>query len=167
VRNDLVVFVSPREKGSCKLGQVATAAVVAIPGETVGMRRKQLLVNGQAVTPLPAVGSQSFATRTVPAGGVFLLGKGAAGACDSRELGAIPTANVVGYTQAGVNARVDAVQQQLNSRIGAEKYVAGVYFVVVAFFVLWLTIHAGKVARLQREVAGLRDDGRAAERHSH
>jgi signal peptidase I len=162
LRNDVVVFVAPRATESCQLGQLATGIVAGIPGDTVAVRGKQVLVNGQALTAVPPLGVRTFEAQTVPPGGVFLLGTGAAAACDSRQLGAIPAANVVGYTQAGLDARVDVVQQQLNSRIRAEKYVAGVYFVVVAFFVLWLMIHTGKVSRLQRELAELQDDSRRA-----
>jgi hypothetical protein len=54
-----------------------------------------------------------------------------------------------------MQARVAVIQQELNNRITAERYVAGVYLLVVAVFLAYLLIHAGKFSRLQRELAEL------------
>ena len=91
----------------------------------------------------------------IPRHEVFLLGTGGASACDSRLLGPVPSSNLLGFTETGMEARVGVVQRQLDDRITAEKYVAGVYLLIVAFFMLYLMIHAGRFARLERELASL------------
>jgi hypothetical protein len=160
---DAVVFVVPRQTGSCKLGQAATGEVVATRGNVVSVQSSRvggklvpmLFVNKLPIVAIPRVGVQALATTKVPAGQVFLLGTGQTRACDSRAFGTVSTSNLVGYTQAGMEARLAVIQQELSNRITAEKYVAGVYLLVVAVFLAYLLIHAGKLSRLQKELGDL------------
>ena len=160
--NDSVIFAPPRQVGACTLGEVSTARVVAVPGDLVairpgrvgGRRVPALFVNKGLVSAF--TGSvELLAPTRIPRHEVFLLGKGGASACDSRLLGPVPSSNLLGFTEAGMEARVGVVQRQLDDRITAEKYVAGVYLLIVAFFMLYLMIHAGRFSRLERELASL------------
>jgi hypothetical protein len=63
----------------------------------------------------------------------------------------MPISSVVGYETGTTGARVEAIRQQLEQRIVAEKYVAAVYLLVTGFFGLWLFIHAGRITRLERQ----------------
>src|SRR4051794_2198412 len=61
-RGDLVAYVVPRQVASCRLREVRSGRVVALPGDGVAVRsgsvraggttRSQLLVNGRAVSTL-------------------------------------------------------------------------------------------------------------------
>lgn len=160
---DSVVFVVPRQIGMCKLGQVASGQVVGVRGNVISVRNAQiggqrvsgLFQNKVLISVVPALGAQSLAASKVPAHELFLLGTGSTRGCDSRVLGPVSKRNVVGFTEAGMSARVGVVQQQLTDRITAEKYVAGVYLLFVAFFFVYLMIHAGRFSRLERELAAL------------
>jgi Signal peptidase, peptidase S26 len=157
---DVVVFVAPRETAACRRGDVASGRVLGLPGDHVASQnvrvgsglRSQLLVNGQPVALLPRIGAQRVASLKVGRDRVFLLG---AAGCDSRVLGTVPRASLVGYTQGALQARVAVVQKQLDDRITGEKYVAAVYALVVAAFLVYLLIHAGRFSRLERELAAL------------
>jgi len=46
-------------------------------------------------------------------------------------------------------------RSDLHDRITAEKYVAGVYALIVTTFFFWVLIHAAKVSRLRRELEQL------------
>jgi hypothetical protein len=171
--DDSVLFMPTRQVGACALGDVSTARVVAVSGNNVAIRLATvahshvptLFVNGSAVSALSGSGiAIARMPRTkVPEHDVFLLAKGGTGACDSRALGPVPTSSLLGFTQAGMEARLGVVQRQLDDRITAEKYVAGVYLLFVAFFMLYLLIHATRFSRLQREVASLTSDLRTAD----
>jgi type IV secretory pathway protease TraF len=164
-RGDSVAYLVPSQVGSCGLGQVVTGRVVASGGSVVrvgakqitlgGERFSQLLVNGEFAGAIPHLGAQSFSPVRVDPHQFFILGTGGSRACDSRAFGTVAASSLVGYTQTGMAQRVGAVQRRLDDRITAEKYVAGVYLLFVAFFFGYLLIHAGKLSRLQRDVAAL------------
>ena len=155
VHGDGVVYVVPRRTASCRLGDVATGRVVGLPGDVIATKRvgpaarPRLLVNGGAVATLPPA-ARAVGAFTVGAGRVFVLG---AGECGSLALGTIPRTSLVGYTQGTLGRHVGEIRQQLADRITGEKYVAGVYLLVVASFLAYLLIHAGRLGRLQRELA--------------
>ncbi len=169
VVNDSVIFVAPRQIGSCRLDQVETGRVVAVGGDRVvvrstligGRRVPALFVNHAFVSAIPRAEVRSFSRTTVPANDVFLLGSGHA--CDSLTVGPVPGASLLGFTEKGMAARVGVVQDELDGRITAEKYVVGVYLLFIAFFMLYLMIHAGRFARLERELAALRLQSEALE----
>ena len=168
--NDSVIFAPPRQVGACKLSEISSARVVAVPGDLVairpgrvgGRRVPPLFVNKGLVSALTGA-IQPLAPARIEAHNVFLLGTGGASACDSRLLGPVPSSDLVGFTEKGMEAPVGVVQRELDDRITAEKYVAGVYLLIVAFFGLYLMIHAGRFSRLERELASLTAQVTAAE----
>jgi signal peptidase I len=119
-RGDIVVFVNPNERYKQFIKRV-----VALPGDTVEMRDDDVFVNGAKLahgiagldadgsevieetnagaiyrirlTP-PADGSpaQAFGATKVPNGHCFLLGDNRRHSIDSREIGAVPLADIVG-----------------------------------------------------------------------
>ena len=160
--NDSVIFVAPRQVGTCRLDQVETGRVVGVGGDLVavrstpigGRRVPALFVDHEFVSAIPGVEARSFSRTKVPANDVFLLGS--EHRCDSLTVGPVPGANLLGFTEKGMAARVGVVQDELDGRITAEKYVAGVYLLFIAFFMLYLMIHGGRFSRLERELAALR-----------
>jgi hypothetical protein len=50
---------------------------------------------------------------------------------------------------------LDSSRSDLHERITAEKYVAGVYTLIVITFFFWVLIHTAKVARILRELEQL------------
>jgi hypothetical protein len=107
-----------------------------------------LFVNGQRVAAVS--GTASVVTPfTVSRGETVVLSH--APACKPSLLITMPISSVVGYGTGTTGARVEAIRQQLEQRIVAEKYVAAVYLLVTGFFGLWLFIHAGRITRLERQ----------------
>ncbi len=103
-RGDVVVFRSPEDPGIDLVKRL-----IGLPGDTVELRQKQLLVNGQevhddgfAVHKDSRVGSErsastyqlyrrdNFGPVTVPAGQYFFLGDNRDHSYDSRYWGAVP-----------------------------------------------------------------------------
>jgi signal peptidase I len=97
-RGDVMVFVNPK-----KPSEDFIKRVVAVAGETVEMRTRQLYVDGKPVDDLYAtyrlggVGiSQHFGPYMVPAGNVFAMGDNRDESSDSRIWGPVPLENVKG-----------------------------------------------------------------------
>jgi signal peptidase I len=99
---DIVVFTNPRDPA-----QEFMKRVVAVAGESVEMRDRQLYVDGEAVQEPFAVYrpggtalSNRFGPLTVPPGQVFLMGDNRDESYDSRSWGPIPTERITGLVRA-------------------------------------------------------------------
>ena len=108
-RGDIIVFEHP-----LKPGVFFAKRLVAVGGETVEIRAKQLFVNGQAVAepyavhldpmiypamqslPEPYRSRDHFGPMQVPAGAYFVLGDNRDQSMDSRYIGTIPREAVRG-----------------------------------------------------------------------
>jgi signal peptidase I len=116
-RGDRIVFVNPNERD-----QSYVKRVVALPGDTVEVRGGDLFVNGVGLAQLPgsaenvrvevngdarypivvgAPADDSRPTRAsglvqVPNGHCFVLGDNRNHSIDSRDVGPVPLADVVG-----------------------------------------------------------------------
>lgn len=92
-RQDVVLFRFP-------LGTAGRAVkrVVAIAGDKVAIGDRSVTVDGHMIpiAGAPSEGAARRRTETVPKGHVFLLGDNAAVSIDSRSLGPVPEAEVVG-----------------------------------------------------------------------
>jgi hypothetical protein len=106
-------------------------------------------VNGQrAVTVARVWPAKPYTVRS----GQYVILSRASG-CAGQLIATVPASSIVAYGRTTVGARVAEIRRQLHQRIVAEKYVAGAYLLVTAFFGLWLFIHGGRLLRLEREVA--------------
>jgi signal peptidase I len=100
-RGDIVVFVSPVDHETDLIKRV-----VAVAGDTVEIRSKQLLVNGEPVedanahfddTAISSVGPRdNFGPVTVPAGKFFVLGDNRDRSYDSRFWGFADVSGIKG-----------------------------------------------------------------------
>jgi signal peptidase I len=97
-RGDVIVFVNPKDPS-----QDFIKRVVAVAGETVEMRQRQLYVNGQVVADPFATyrlggvpNSQRYGPYVVPEGAVFAMGDNRDESSDSRVWGPVPLENVKG-----------------------------------------------------------------------
>lgn len=101
-----IVVLNPKEQSGG--GYVADVLrVIGLPGETVSIANGDLIINGAPVTipqrlhslksgwPLSDPESANI-PFVVPVGHYFLLGDNPENACDSRELGAFPKADIRG-----------------------------------------------------------------------
>jgi hypothetical protein len=159
-----VIFVAARGDAGCPAGSLQTGQVVAAAGDRVrsstvkaaGATRPSagLLVNGQRVAAVPRL-SSVVTPFTVSRGETVVLSH--APACKLGIVSTMPISSIVGYGTGTTGARVEAIRQQLQQRVVAEKYVAAVYLLVTGFFGLWLFIHAGRITRLQRQADALSD----------
>lgn len=81
--------------------------VIAIPGDTVSIKKGEVLVNKQQVNKIPYVGNSNMQTvpgtflpegeeKIVPNDQYFVLGDNRRLSADSREWGFIPKANIIG-----------------------------------------------------------------------
>lgn len=75
--------------------------VVGLPGENIVIRDDGLLIDGKAVSPpvhVQAIHYVPLATTntTVPTNSYFVLGDNSTNANDSRYIGTIPVANILG-----------------------------------------------------------------------
>ncbi len=90
---DVVLFEAPD-------GQLMVKRVVAVGGESVGIRDGRLVVDGtvqrEPYTDVDAIDSVYFGPVTVPQGHVFVLGDNRFGSEDSRKFGALPLSAVQG-----------------------------------------------------------------------
>jgi signal peptidase I len=97
-RGDVIVFVNPKDTS-----QDFIKRVVAVAGETVEMRHRQLFVDGVAVDDPFAnyrrggvEKSQRYGPYVVPPGTVFAMGDNRDESSDSRFWGPVPLENVKG-----------------------------------------------------------------------
>jgi signal peptidase I len=115
-RGDVVVFTNPNERY-----QTYIKRVIALPGDTVEMRDDALFINGTMLahanaTPVGVIeesngdaryrivleasrdprSASTFAAIEVPSGHCFLLGDNRHESVDSRQIGPVPLAEIVG-----------------------------------------------------------------------
>jgi signal peptidase I len=92
-RGDVVVFEPPNRPAEDYVKRV-----IALPGETVEIKRGQILINGQPLEePFhPNTGTYSMPPRVVPEGQVFVLGDNRNNSNDSHNWGPLPVENIVG-----------------------------------------------------------------------
>jgi signal peptidase I len=95
---DVVVFVWPKDRSKDFIKRV-----VAVEGQTVELRQKQLYVDGKPWDdPHATYGkgrsgpSESFGPVTVPPGNVFVMGDNRDQSYDSRFWGPVPVADIKG-----------------------------------------------------------------------
>lgn len=90
-RGDVIVFARPGERDYIK-------RVIGLPGDTVEIRSGQVYVNGIALEE-PYINQpvrQDVAARQVEAGRYFVLGDNRNNSSDSRVIGTVPAADIVG-----------------------------------------------------------------------
>ena len=93
-RGDVIVFRSPRSPD-----EDLVKRVVSLPGETVEVRNGQVFVNGQVLDETTYIQNQvarNTPAITVPADAYFVMGDNRRQSRDSRDIGAIPRASIVG-----------------------------------------------------------------------
>jgi signal peptidase I len=98
-RGDLIVFIYPRDPSKRFLKRV-----IAIEGETVEIKNKQVFIDGQPLQEPYKIHEDSavdnsrdnFGPLKIPAGRCFVLGDNRDNSNDSRFWGALPLANVKG-----------------------------------------------------------------------
>ena len=93
-RGDVVVFRSPRNPS-----EDLVKRVVGLPTETVQIRDGVIVVNGQDLDEsgyFDASTAPDMDPRSVPAGTYFVLGDNRSKSRDSRVIGPIPLASIVG-----------------------------------------------------------------------
>ena len=93
-RGDVIVFRSPRSPN-----EDLVKRVVGLPAETVEVRNGQVFVNGQVLSESNYL--QNDITRdtpavTVPADAYFVMGDNRRQSRDSRDIGTIPRASIIG-----------------------------------------------------------------------
>jgi hypothetical protein len=157
-RHDAVVFLSVGGNRSCPAGNLQSGVVLAGSGDRVraisargtgGKAATRVYVNGQRAATVARVWPAK--PYTVRSGQYVILSR--ASGCAGQLIATVPASSIVAYGRTTVGARIAEIRRQLHQRIVAEKYVAGAYLLVTAFFGLWLFIHGGRLLRLEREVA--------------
>ncbi len=98
---DVVAYHPPPGATCAGAGTVALGRVVGLPGQTVEGEHGSVLVDGRPLAEPWLAGSSAattgvFGPVTVPDGDYYLLGDDRAHACDSRQLGPLPGADLVG-----------------------------------------------------------------------
>jgi signal peptidase I len=91
-RGDIVVIDMPEQS------EMLIKRVVALPGETVEVRRGKVYIGGEEINePWPVnLGGGSYGPHTIPPLHVFVLGDNRGASNDSRSFGPIPIEHVVG-----------------------------------------------------------------------
>lgn len=91
-RGDIVVIDMPEQS------EMLIKRVVALPGETVEVRRGKVYIGGEEINePWPVnQGGGSYGPHTIPPLHVFVLGDNRGASNDSRSFGPIPIEHVVG-----------------------------------------------------------------------
>ena len=91
-RGDIVVIDMPEQS------EMLIKRVVALPGETVEVRRGKVYIAGEEINePWPVnLGGSSYGPHTIPPLHVFVLGDNRGASNDSRSFGPIPIEHVVG-----------------------------------------------------------------------
>lgn len=93
-RGDIVVFQSEKE------GFDFIKRVIALGGETIEIKNNQVLINGKEL-PEPYISKNrnipDMESIQVPDGHVFVLGDVRTDSYDSRQMGSIPTSDIIGF----------------------------------------------------------------------
>ena len=108
-RGDIVVFKTPKGSDGNPIDPTIkdlVKRVIGLPGETVGERDGQILINGKVLKEsyLPArtisncasFAAQCFPTGPLPANRYWVMGDNRPNSRDSRYFGAIPKSEIVG-----------------------------------------------------------------------
>jgi signal peptidase I len=92
-RGDVIVFISPQEPQKDFVKRI-----IALPGETVELRRGQIYVNNTLLEEayIPYVDESSMATLTVPPAAYFVLGDNRSHSNDSRNWGILREEAIIG-----------------------------------------------------------------------
>lgn len=93
-RGDVIVFRSPRSPD-----EDLVKRVVGLPSETVEVRNGQVFVNGQVLDEsnyLQNDIARDSPATTIPADAYFVMGDNRRQSRDSRDIGAIPRASIIG-----------------------------------------------------------------------
>ncbi|MBN2199600.1 MAG: signal peptidase I [Candidatus Aminicenantes bacterium] len=99
-RGDIVVFKSPPD-----LSKDFVKRVIGLPGETVHIRDKQVLIDGRPldedtykvhIYPEYVMDGDNYGPETVPAGHLFVMGDNRDNSADSRVWSFLPRANIKG-----------------------------------------------------------------------
>ena len=97
---DLVVFRAPRTR------EIMLKRVVALEGQTVEIRDGLLFVDGakriEPYADTESIDSVFFGPVTVAHGSVFVLGDNRFDSMDSRRLGSVPVADLIGRARARI-----------------------------------------------------------------
>jgi signal peptidase I len=95
---DVVVFIWPKDRSKDFIKRV-----IAVEGQTVEMRNKQVYIDGKpwddphaTYTSTRSGPGDNFAPQTVPAGSVFVMGDNRDQSFDSRFWGAVPIEDIKG-----------------------------------------------------------------------
>ena len=93
-RGDVIVFRSPRSPE-----EDLVKRIVGLPKETVEILNGQVFVNGQVLDEATYIQddvARNTPATTVPADAYFVMGDNRRQSRDSRDIGAIPRASIVG-----------------------------------------------------------------------
>lgn len=98
-RGDVIVFHQPSAGQSEAKGRILVKRVVAVPGDRIWERQRQVFVNKR---PSPLFGGAKAArvgllpSRTIRSSTYFVLGDNRRASVDSRDFGAVPRSLIIG-----------------------------------------------------------------------
>lgn len=96
-RGDVIVFNPPNQMQS---GVPYVKRVIGLPGDTVEIRKGQVLVNGEEfVVETAAIPAYTKPKETVPDGMLFVLGDNRNESSDSHVWGYVPMENIIGRAE--------------------------------------------------------------------
>ena len=97
-RKDIIVFAPPPEARSEAVNNDLIKRIVGLPGDTVEVRDRQVLVNGKPLDE-PYIAEEpnyTYGPVTVPEGSLFMMGDNRNNSFDSHAWGFLPKENVKG-----------------------------------------------------------------------